>query len=175
MKITGYRLREALRKWQLRRDAATSQFEGSLAKFKDESKAPPGDIARRIAEAEAAICHLQLAQAQYNARVVITAVGGGPMVLLAAIKAVGPLTRAEKMWRSAAGVDETTKKRRTIYSGILATRSKDNEAAEPTITPDEAAKHAEAAGRELSRLREAIAAGNTHEVEIENLNAALLE
>lgn len=175
MKVTGYKLREAVRTWSLRRDAATSQFESTLSKFKDETKPAPVEVMSRIAVAEQAIAKLQVAQAIYNTRVSVAGMYSEPLTLLEAVKRVGPHTRAERMWRSAAGLETTSKRRSSLFSGILATRSKDNEIATPTITPDEAAKFAEAHGRELARLRMAIAAANTSEVELENLNAALFE
>lgn len=172
MKVTGYKLREALRRWTLRRDAALSQFEGSLHKFASDTKATPVEVAARISVAEGRIAALQLAQALYNQRVSVT-INGRDVLLLAAVKAIGPLTRSEKRWRAAAGIGEA--KRSRLFSTVATIRTKDAEQAVATITADDAAKLAENDGRELALVREVIAAGNTREVDIEHLDAALLE
>ena len=172
MKVTGYDLREALRRWQLRRDTATSQFPKVLTAFKGESKASPADIAERVSIAENAIARLQTAQAAYNIAVRVV-VDDEECSLLQLIKHIGGLGRVEKMWRTAA----TGKEERFGFTlrAESPTRKADEIVAERTISYEEAGKRAADYGKTLGEYRKAIAIGNAREVDIESLDAALFE
>ncbi len=170
MKVTGYKLREALRRWQLRRDTASTQFAGSLVAFPGDDKPKPDAIAATVLAAETAIARLQAAQTRYNLNVNVTVDGMGGVPLLFCTKAVGGLARVEKLWRGATGSE---KKRSSLYDYV--TRAKDQEQAVRVVSFDDAAKQAEVHGRKLAALREAIAAGNATELTIEDLDAALFE
>lgn len=52
MNVTGYLLREAIRRHELRRDTAARQFEDGILRFPDEDKLSPDDAARAFLEAE---------------------------------------------------------------------------------------------------------------------------
>lgn len=171
MKVTGYKLREALRRWQLRRDTAAGQFDKSLMAFPGEDKAKPDDIASAVLVAEQAIASLQTTQTRYNVAVTVHAGEFGKLTLLGCVKRIGGLARVEKMWRGAAG---TEKKRASLYEALHA-RDKDQVQAVRTVSYDDASKRAEAIGRQLAALREAIATGNATELAIEDFDAALLE
>lgn len=172
MKVTGYKLREALRRWQLRRDTAAGQFDKTLTAFEGEDKRKPSEIADAVLEAESAIARLQTAQTRYNTMVSVQAEGVGTLTLLGCVKRIGGLARVEKMWRVAAGTEK--KGRTTIYDMVHA-RDKDQLVAKRTVSFDDAAKHAEGIGRQLAALRVAIATGNATEVPIEDLDATLFE
>lgn len=169
MKVTGYKLREALRRWQLRRDTAAGQFTKVLTAFPDEKKPSPYDIAEQVLTAELSIANLQSAQSIYNSTVRVT-VGAIDLTLLECIKRVGGLGRVEKMWRTAATVKED---RYSLHD--TRTRKADEVVAERTVTYEVAGKNAAELGQRLGAYREAIAIGNAREVELANLDAALLE
>lgn len=171
MKVTGYKLREALRRWQLRRDTAAGQFDKSLMAFEGEDKPKPEAIADAVLKAEAAIALLQTAQTRYNIMVGVEVADVGRLTLLGCVKLIGGLARVEKLWRNAAG---TEKKGRSIYD-LVHGRDKDQLVAKRTVSFDEAAKLAEGIGRQLAALRVAIATGNAAEVPIEDLDATLFE
>jgi hypothetical protein len=170
MKVTGYKLREALRRWQLRRDTAAGQFPKVLTAFKDEKKPSPDDIGGAVLAAETAIASLQAAQAIYNSSVHVE-VGGKASTLLECIKRIGGLGRVEKLWRTAATVKEDR------YASLheSKTRKADEVIAERTVSYEAAGAKAAEFGKLLGAYREAIAIGNAREVEIKDLDAALLE
>jgi len=170
MNVTGYKLREALRRWQLRRDTASGQFSKVLIAFPNEKKPSPYEIAEQVLTAELSIANLQAAQSYYNSQVRVM-VGATEITLLECIKRVGGLGRVEKMWRTAATVKEDR------YASLhdIRTRKADEVVAERTVTYEEAGKNAAELGQRLGAYREAIAIGNAREVDIPNLNAALFE
>jgi hypothetical protein len=169
MKTTGYDLREAIKQHELRRDTAARAFNGSLKAFPGEEKDTPEAIIAAFSAAERAITLLQTAQMRYNLVVTVTA-GGETMPLALAIKVVGGVARVEKMWRSAAGPKED----RYGYNQDDV-RDPNQIRAVATVQVGAALKLASAAAKRSSALRKAIAVGNATEVEIESLDAALLE
>jgi hypothetical protein len=172
MDVTGYRIREALRRQQLRRDTAAGQFHSSLHAFPDqtEPKATPDQVVARIQQAETSIARLQVAQTRYNLAVRVDVAGEGRLSLLECIKRIGGLGRVEKRWREAA----TVKEDRYGYGSNL-TRDKDQVVAVRQISLEDASARTEAVDRKLATLREAIAVGNAQQIGIEDLDAALFE
>lgn len=170
MKTTGWGLKEAIKTHELRRDTAARSFNGSLKAFVDEQKQKPQDIVKQFLDAEAAIATLQVAQAKYNLGVKVQ-FEGQTITLCEAVKRIGGLGRAEKMWRAATGAkpdryssyrDETVREPNQIR-------------AQDTISPSEAAKLASTVAKQAGRLRAAIATANGTEVEVENLDSSLFE
>src|SRR5579885_1022293 len=101
MKVTGYQIREAIRKQELQRDTVISQFNASLFKFEGEEKLSPDDVAKMFTQAEQAIANLQTGLARYNLYVVIDVLGD-KMTLAEGVKRLGGAGRLEKLWREAA-------------------------------------------------------------------------
>ena len=66
MEVTGYKLREALRRQTLRRETSASQFKDSLKKFPDEQKATPDQVVKRIRDAVEAIATLPPPHTPHN-------------------------------------------------------------------------------------------------------------
>jgi|SRR5688572_1141315 len=170
MKVTGYAIREALRRWQLRRDTAESQFVGSLMRFEGDQKSTPEEIVRITLEAETAIARLQTLQTRYNLNVQVTVDGFGRISLLECIKRFGGLGRVEKLWRKAA--TEKEDRYGLIDRNV---RDKDQVVATRSISFEEASKRTIEAGKQLGALREAVAVGNARDVDFEDLDAALFE
>lgn len=168
MKVTGYKIREALKIWQTRRDTAEGQFKGTLIHFEGDEVKDPKEISNHIAEAEAALSRLQVLQVRYNLQVTTSVDGLDDITLLECIKRIGGLGRLEKMWRSA------SRKPEDRY-GDPTVRTKDTVVAKRSISYDDAAKITTAYGKQAAALREAIAVGNATSVEFENLDAALFE
>ena len=173
MKVTGYILREALKRHELRREVAARTFDDSLKAFPGEVKDNPVDIVEQFLAAERATAALQTAQMRYNLAVKVNLHGHGwdhtTMTLAEAIKLVGGEGRVEKMWRSAASPG----KKDRYYSEDEIDPS--HIRAQPTMKPQEAVKLATEAGRRAGALRAAIATANATEVEIEDLSPALFE
>ena len=166
MKVNGYMLREAIRRWQLRRDTAVGQFPKTLTSFANEVKPSPDEIGKAALEAELAIAQLQTAQTQYNARVVVDYAPG--WTLIRCIKTVGGVARIEKLWRTAAVIEKSP------FASLVATRKADELVATRVLSYEDAAKRTEELGKMLSGLREAIAVANATELDID-LDAKLLE
>lgn len=170
MKVTGYSLREAIKQQELRRDTAARAFQGSLKMFPDEVKETPMEVVEAFLKAEQAIAKLQTAQAKYNLTVVVD-LGGKTTTLSEAIKSIGGIARAEKMWRSAAGPKPDR------YGGYQDADELDptKVRSKPTISVSKAVTLASAVARQAGVLRSAIATANAREVEIESLDPALFE
>ncbi len=175
MKITGYALREAIKRWTLRRDAAVAQFEGTLKKFDDEEKDTPVEVMARLTEAELRIARLQTAQAQYNLSVNVHVSVPGiiekEMNLCMAVKLIGGVGRQEKLWRNIAapGKDPYGSRMGEI------SRDKDTVFAKSTVSQKDAAVLAEGKARISSALVTAIAKANAVEIDIGFLSTADLE
>lgn len=172
MKITGYKIREALRRWQLRRDTADGQFNGTLRKFEGDESLHPDAVAKLILDAETAIANLQTCQTQYNLGVRVDVQGFGQVSLLTCIKSVGGLGRLEKKWRAASApkVD-----RYGLGLSDEMTRDPTQQVARRVISFEEASKRTEVLDKKLGALREAIAVGNAQLFEVSNLDATLFE
>jgi len=179
MKTTGYALREAIKQHELRRDTAARAFQGSLKAFPGEDKETPVQVVDAFLKAEQSIAKLQTAQARYNLTVRVEVAGLGhylgdktTITLSEAIKSIGGIARAEKMWRSAAGPKPDR------YGGY-----RDNEdeldptkvRSKATITASKAVELASLVAKRAGSLRAAIATANAREVEIEDLDPTLFE
>lgn len=169
MKITGYRLREAIKMHELRRNTWAGQFTDSLIKFKDDDKTHPQVISKNFLAEEEAVARLQAVQARYNLAIMVSILGQ-KMSLCEAVKRVGGAGRVEGMWRQAAG----GKKERYGY-GNDNERDPSKERAQPQMTINEITKEAHLASKFAGALRSAIATANTQELEIEDLDASLFE
>jgi hypothetical protein len=166
-------IREALKGHDLKRTLAAAQFESTLYAFDGEKKAAPMDVYTAFSVAERAIAKLQYAQTMVNVKVMVDVLGER-LSLCEAIKRVGGASRAEKMWRKAAG--EKDKKQRYSYgeSDDAGTVRKAGETrAIATIAPESAVAQAQLVAKYTSALRVAIAGANAQEVEIEGLDPAL--
>lgn len=162
MKITGYKLKELVKRTEMVRDAVASLFDGSLHRFADEKdKDTPQNVVERFRKADLALAQVQTIQARYNLAVTVEVLGE-KMALMEAVKRVGGAGRIEKMWRSASG----EKKDRYGYRDDL-TRDKDSIRAERTLTQGQALELAQEAAKVAGALRAAIAEGNSVEVELD--------
>lgn len=164
MKVTGYQLREAIKAQSARRDFAASQFSDTLRVFPGEVKSSPVDVMETLVKAERAVATLQVAQMEYNLAVPVP----GFSTLAQAIKLIGGLARAEKMWRSCAAPKEDR------YSmSRSGERAADVIVATNTVTREAAHEQAVRLAKIASTLRQSIAVANATEVEID-LDSGLL-
>lgn len=163
MKVNGFAFREALKRWELRRETAANQFTDSLYRFKDDDKLSPDDAMRAFEQAEQAVSTLQAAQARYNLAVSCM-IQGKAISLHEVVKRIGGAGRAEAMWRGFAGAK---KKERYSYEREDRTRAATDERAFRTISVPEAMKRAQAAAKYAGSLREAMAMGNTQQIDME--------
>jgi len=169
MKVTGYKLLHAMREAINTRDIASEQFKKSLMVFKGDEREDPKKLMDIFWEAERRISAIQTAQMRYNLDIVVNVLGTG-MALAEVIKSVGAAGRREKMWRSCAkGTD------RDRYGYREDTRNKDEEKAMRTVSVEDAIALAKDASKYAAALREAIAVGNSTEIEVENLTPDLFE
>lgn len=167
MKVTGYKLREAIRRVELQRDTVAGLFKDSLYVFEGEAKADPIELMKKFRDAEYAVAALQEAQQRYNLRVSFV-VCGKVLSLAVAVKMLGGAGRTAKMWRDAIA------KREDRYGRDLE-RSRDTEAAKRVVAYDVALREANKADAYAGELRAAVAAGNATEMEIEELEPVLFE
>ena len=163
MKINGYKLREALKFWNAKREATLSLFEGSLTKFKDENKKTPDEVISDFLEAEGAIVSLQTEQMRYNLAVTVR-VHNNEMTLASAIKKLGGVGRVEKIWK-AASKPVVKGRYGHIENKVITYKEKDTEYAERVVSFESALERAAVAGREAAVYREAVSIGNSKEIE----------
>jgi len=164
MEVTGYKLREGIRRWTTRREMASKKFKEHLFRFEGEDKNAAA-VASEYAIADANVAILEDAQQRYNQKVVMAIVGYGTISLSLAVKKVGGAGRYEKMWREA--VTDTGGDRYSIRGRNE--RSKDNEYANKTVSDVDALEHADAAAKRASDLRAGIALANSTELDIEGI------
>jgi hypothetical protein len=170
MKTNGYKLREALKMWELRKSAADTAFKDSLHKFPSEAKEAPITVFGKLGAAEESIVKLQVAQMRYNLTVTVDLPGGKSVSLAEAIKLSGMADRIEKIWKTAG-----ESPRRSVYDSPRLERDRTLERAEPTLSAQEILAETTKASRTSGQLRAALATGNAVEVDITDLNASLFE
>lgn len=169
-KVTGYQLREALKRWVMRRDTASKQFNETLFQF-EEDKNPsdftPEAVAGEFRKADEAVATIEAAQQAYNLKVSFK-VQGQDMTLSYAVKRVGGAGRLDKMWRSAA--TDTGEDR---YSIRNKTRQEGERRAQKMIAPTKAMSIADEAARFAGALRAEIAKANATEVALAELGVKI--
>lgn len=163
-KVTGYALKEQIKRATMIRDTTASLFDNSLTKFPDEKKQTPQEVVGRYRKADLALAQLQVVQARYNLAVEVEVLGE-KITLCEAIKRVGGAGRVEKMWRSCAGV----KRDRYSYHRDEDTRDPNMIRAERTITQPQALELAQEAAKVAGAIRAAIATGNATEVDFQDV------
>ena len=159
MKVTGYKLKNAIQNKSHERDVLAHQWSDSLKKFPDEEKRRPEAIMEEYSACERDLAYLQTAQAAYNLDVKVR-FDGKDVNLLQVIKYIGGLGRIEKMWRTSIGSkndyyhhdDERTEG--TVYATMQ-------------LTPQQVMDATRDASRKASDAREAIAIGNACEMELD--------
>ncbi len=164
MKVNGYLIREAIKKYELRRDTSAKVFSESLHKFANEAKATPNEVVAKYRAAEDAVASLQVAQARYNLMVQVNVLDQ-KMTLLEAIKRIGGAGRLEKMWRDAV----SPKSDRYSYRDDSLERDNTKERAVATMSQDEREKKANKAASRAGAFRAAIASGNGIEVDTDQI------
>lgn len=172
MKITGYKLREAIKEWSLKKELAEESFNDALFAFKDEEK-DALEFINLYEKAENAIVKLQNVQVQYNNTIQVSVNYYGnnveKMSLALAVKEIGGIGRVAKLWRQA-------KKAKAVCSTYLGEsrliRKDDEEVAKKTISDAVCAEQLTAQIKKENKLRAAIAAANAVEINLD-LDAGL--
>lgn len=171
IKVTGYRIREELKKTNLKIDMLESEFDDSKTGFKDDDKRSMDEITNDLFRAEEKACALQEANQLYNLNVKTNLSPFGEVTLARIIKLVGPVSRIEKKWRRMAA---PKKDRHHYYRDDHEVREADKEYSENRYTREEAGKQAETWAERLASLRSTLATLNAQEIEM-NIPASLFE
>lgn len=158
MNVTGYKLREAIKRHVQRADMAKNIFRDSFAGFDDEHKDPVA-AAAAFYDAGVAVATLQAAQQHYNDRILLQ-FGHEQITLAVAVKLVGHLGAFEKEWRTIA----SQKKERSYGSDPSLERDTTKIYARRLVSTADAFAAAEAAGKQAAQLRAAIATANNVEL-----------
>lgn len=169
---TGYQIREAIRRWELRRNTAASQFSDSLKVFPGETKRGPVDVAEDLTRCEDNIVLLQCAQALYN-EIVTVNIQGTEYPLGYAVKRIGSAGRMEKMWRDAS--TGSKKERYSTYGDDV--RKADEIRAVATISQEDAMNLADKAAKFAGDIRSSMNVANNTPVPLAQLDvdASLFE
>lgn len=171
MKTNGHMFRDALKRWELRKESAAKRFPGSLLKFAEDTKVTPQAIITEILRCEDVIARLQVGQTMFNLGVMVK-VGSGSeakvMSLTEAVKRVGGAGRIEKFWRVAA-----TETDLNPYGQHM--RTTDQVLSQRTVSVEEAVELAVSATGYAESLRAAINRGNEAELDVVGLNPSDFE
>jgi hypothetical protein len=165
IKINGYQLREGIKRWLLQRDAAAQAFKDSVFTFVGEEKDGPLKVMEDFTEADYNLARLEELQQLYN-QAVLCNVQGKDMTLALCVKLVGGAGRREKMWRESA----VGKKDRYSYRDEARERDTNKEYASRTMTVKDCSAASQAAAKYASAIRNAIARGNSTEVDANTLS-----
>ncbi len=170
MKTNGYRLREAIKAWETRKELAEHALSNALFVFPGEENKNPIPYWEQISEAEQAIVRLQTAQAQYNLQVKVK-IGEYIAPLAYAIKYIGAIQRFVKLWK---GLLQKGKIQEDRYSRQHTWIRKEDEVhASKTVSDDECRDRVIRYRRQENELRARIATANAEEIEIEGLDEDL--
>jgi DNA-binding transcriptional MerR regulator len=178
-KVTGYGLKEIIKKLERRRDTAKSQFEEALYYFEGETTTEvaqkrAAELAKQYEDLERKIARVQSLQAEYNASVTITIQDGDhtcKYTLSHAIKLLGGAERIEKLWQKATSVDSSGGSR---YYSPDRVRVAGQEHAKRAISTNGAIMESEKASTFVGALRAAVAVANSTEKEMALPEGALL-
>jgi hypothetical protein len=161
VKVTGYQLREALRRWRDQEQICANNFKTSVFQFEGDNKGNPKDWAIQFERAYHAVAMIEAAQQAYNEQLVVN-VNGKNMSLALAIKLVNGAGRMAKMWRDAAISDGNDR-----HSYMSNRRNKDEEMSARQVPQDAAVKLTNEAASFAGALRSAIAEVNSKEVTLD--------
>lgn len=156
MQVTGYQLREAVKRATQRCEMARNVFKDSAVGFDDEAKDPIA-AAAAFDKRGIDVAFLQALQQQYNQTVTLPGikVRGMPVTLAVGVKLIGHAGAIEKEWRNMAAA------KRERYGADPATeRDTSKVYAKKLVTPDMAVARSEATGAFAAELRAAIAVAN---------------
>lgn len=166
-KVNGYVIKETIGRWLLQRDTLANQFRDNLFAFEGEDKPKPEEVMKRFDEADRSMARLQEIQQLFNQATKVE-VQGETMTLALCVKLVGGAGRRAKMWRDAG----PGKPDRYAYRDDRMQRSKDTDYARRLIEVDDCVLFSVEASKYASALRNAIAMGNSKEIECETLGVS---
>jgi hypothetical protein len=167
--VTGYKIRDAMARRQLRIESDMVAFPTTLTKFAGEEKESPQVVGARLLSEETLLAELQSAQVSYNNGVVVR-VAGKEMTLTKAIKLLGGANRQLTLWRSVVGTASSVARRRSYgYEDAMAPtqRAKDTEYSVPTLSRAEARTELEKAMSLCNALKAAVAEGNAKPFDVD--------
>ena len=168
MNITGHRIIQRLKELKAERSMLNDRYPGTLFQFpsdlEQEDALMPEAIIGKLVLIEGKIAWLQHAQARYGQKVEVIFEGHNCTLALA-VKLLGGMDRAEKLWRQAAKVSDGERgKRRTLFSDYDRKKSDpDEERLVRVVSLESAMKQAQAMSRRCSAMRGAIAVANSRE------------
>jgi hypothetical protein len=163
MEVTGYQLREALKKHSLTLQNIERKFNKAMYRFADQEKEHPTKLAAQVFELERRIVRLQAAQTQYNLLVKVD-FQGQKISLAEAVRLQGVAGRNAGRWsmyqRMDLEPDETIRIKRADVT---------EEHAKPVMTNDQVMAQIIEAEKILATLKGLIAEGNTEKVGVSDL------
>lgn len=169
MKVNGNTLREAIHRWEMRREALIRQFNPSFfakpSAIAAKNATQPETVAKDYIRCEEAIAKLQAIQAKYNVDTTVSFEVEGKqhrMSLSEAVKRIGGAGRLENLWRQASlQAEDQYETQRMMYS------DKNMEWPVRTMAIKDIVDRATSASLFTGALRGAIAVGNTREMDFD--------
>jgi hypothetical protein len=165
MQVNGYQIREALKRWNLRRDLLAKQIETLAWQFPGETKTVEAFTTtdKALGEAETAVAQLEDLQQVYNQKVSVSVDGRtGPLSLL--VKQVRFCAARENFWKTylRKTADEGYRGEQTLV------RETNKVTAVKVLPTEQAMVTAERCGSLTARMRAAIAQANGTNIEVDD-------
>lgn len=170
MKINGFQIKETIGRWLLQRDTLSNQFRDNLYAFEGEEKPNPENVMKSYDQADRSMARVQEIQQLFN-QVTKVEVQGETITLALCVKLVGGAGRRAKMWRDAG----PGKQDRYSYRDESRERNKDTDYAKRLVTVDDCVLNSIEAAKYASALRNAIARGNSTDIECEKIGITEVE
>ncbi len=171
MKVNGFQIKETVGRWLLQRDALANQFRDDLYAFEDEDKPKPEDVMKSYDRADRSMARVQEIQQLFNQATKVD-VQGETITLALCVKLVGGAGRRAKMWRDA-GPGKPD--RYSSYRDDKRERNKETDYAKRLISVDDCVRFSTEAAKYASALRNAIARGNSTDIECEKIGISEAE
>lgn len=167
MKVNGYKLKEAIKRWENRKAPLLREFQSSFFRKPSQKGRSPEDISKDILNVEEAIASLQEAQAKYNLNTTVSYFLFGEekrLSLLSAVKLIGGIGRVEGLWKAESSKDEDPYDNQKLHYGQTNTQY---EWPQRTMPLKDVIEKANQQNVYVTALRSGIAEANSKELDID--------
>lgn len=167
MKVTGYQLKEAIKRWEARKKPLLREFRNSFFRKPSQSGRLPLEIEKDIALVETSIASLQESQAKYNLAITVSYFLFGEekrMSLMNAVKTIGGIGRMEGLWKAESSKEEDPYDNQRLHYGATNTQY---EWPKRTMLIKDIVETAAQKNAELTALRAGIAEANSKEFNLD--------
>ncbi len=167
MKVNGYQLKEAIKRWEARKEPLLREFRNSFFRKASQTGRMPSEIEKDILKTENSICALQEAQAKYNLQITVSYFLFGEeqrMTLMSAVKMIGGVGRMEGLWKAESSKEEDPYDSQRLHYGAT---NAQYEWPKRTMLIKDIVETAANKNAQLTALRAGIAEANSKELNLD--------